>query len=111
MRREARYSEPDETDERRSTVDLDGPEPMPLLVERRADLSGVGIAFGAREAGREVRANLRVGVERGERSEIVVAPGAQDERPGSQHHRLCHVQSLVAGGGAHVAISSLPLPA
>ena len=41
-----------------------------------------------------MRADPRIGVERGERREVVVAPGTQDEALGPQHDGLAH-------GGQH----------
>src|SRR5882757_6350334 len=86
MSLERNHLQADETDERRRAIQqLDRPEAVAVPVEVPGDPLYEGVALLARLHGREVLHHLRIGVQRGERLEVGLAPFAQQQPFGPQH--------------------------
>lgn len=79
MRLEARLGEPDQADEGRVSADLDRPEPPTPLGNQPACPSREGVALLAGERAREAAHHLRIGIQRGERLEVGLAPLPEHE--------------------------------
>ena len=73
----ARPRQPDKTDKRRAAFHFHRPQPPAVLLQEGADAFGLRAAFLGRHRRREIAHDLRIGVERGEGRQVVVAPGAQ----------------------------------
>jgi hypothetical protein len=66
----------DESGEWRDADDLHGPQAEAVLVEMSLDSDGAGVAFLARQDSGKKLHRERIGVDRGERREVLRTPGA-----------------------------------
>ena len=83
MRLEWRQAQTDEACERRYTGDLDCPLGIPVPVEVSQNSLDPAIALFSRKNRGKMLHDARVGVHRGERRPVRVAPAAQDQPLGS----------------------------
>jgi hypothetical protein len=84
VRLETRHREAGEADEGRPAPHLQRPQAAAVLPEMRGDALGQGIALGPLQALRQKLRDPRVGIERGERRQVLLAPRAQDQTLGRE---------------------------